>query len=90
MPCLLVLAAWFVPRVVMIFIWLLTDWFSRAYQTWYWPLLGFFLLPYTTLAYMAAQLQGGLQGWWVALLIFAVIMDIGGQSGSTRKRRKKR
>ena len=38
--CLLVLASLVVPRVVMVFIWLLTDWFSQAFETALWPLLG--------------------------------------------------
>ncbi len=83
MPCLLVILAVALPRVVMFFIYLLTDWFSRAYNGWAIPLLGFIFLPYTTLAYLAAQLNGGLQGGWIVLLIIAVLADLKGH-GSTR------
>lgn len=83
MPCLLVILALALPRVVMVFIYLLTDWFSRAYDGWALPILGFIFLPYTTLAYMAAQLHGGLHGWWIVLLVIAVLADLKGH-GSTR------
>jgi hypothetical protein len=75
----------------LFFIWLLTDWFGRAYDTWVWPLLGFFFMPYSTLAYMAAMLnnEGQLGGWWVALFIFTVLMDAG-TWGSAKKHAPKR
>jgi hypothetical protein len=86
MGCLLPIVAIFVPRLVMFFIFLLTNWFSSAYQTVIWPLLGFFLMPYTTLAYMAAMLNNNhqLEGGWLVLLIVAVFFDLGGQGRSAR------
>lgn len=42
------------PRLTLIFIGLLTNWFN-VYQTFIWPFLGFFLFPYTTLCYMGAM-----------------------------------
>jgi hypothetical protein len=74
------------PRVVMFFIFLLTDWFSRAYESVVWPLLGFFVMPYTTLAYMAAMLNNNhkLENGWLVLLIIAVIVDLGAHERSAR------
>jgi hypothetical protein len=72
--CLLALIALFVPRITLLFIWLLTDWLGRVYETVVWPLLGFFFMPYTTLAYLAAQ--GHLTGWNLALYILAVFCDL--------------
>jgi hypothetical protein len=78
MPCIIVLLAMLTPRLVMFFIWLLTNWFQQAYGTWVWPLLGFFLMPYTTLAYMAAMLNAhGVTGGWLVLVIVAVLVDLG-------------
>jgi len=75
--CLLVIVALLVPRVLMVFIWLLTNWFGRAFTTVIWPLLGFIFMPYTTLAYMAAMLNNkSLSGWWLALFIAAVAVDV--------------
>jgi hypothetical protein len=86
MGCLLPIVAIFVPRLVMFFIFLLTNWFASAYQTVMWPLLGFMFMPYTTLAYMAAMLNNNhnLSGGWVVLLIVAVFFDLGGQGKSAR------
>ncbi len=86
MGCILTLLAVAVPRVVMVFIVLLTNWFSQAYQTVIWPLLGFFFMPYTTLAYMAAVLNnaGNVTGGWLALVIVAAVVDIGHWGGGQR------
>ena len=79
MPCIVVFLALLAPRLVMFFIWLLTEWFGHAYQSVIWPLLGFFFMPYTTLAYMAAMLNNahGVTGGWLVLLIGAVLVDLG-------------
>ena len=70
MGCIVTCLALMAPRVVMAFILLLTSWFSRAFETWHWPLLGFLFMPYTTLAYMAAMLHGGsVNGGWLALVV---------------------
>jgi hypothetical protein len=89
MPCILVALALFVPRVVLFFIWLLTNWFSQAFETAIWPVLGFFFMPYTTLAYMAAMVNNNHQvsGGWLVLLIVAVIFDLGASGSAGRRRR---
>ncbi|MGD2175504.1 MAG: hypothetical protein PVJ27_08880 [Candidatus Brocadiaceae bacterium] len=90
MGCVLTIIALLVPRLTMFFIWLLTDWFSQAFETVVWPLLGFFFMPYTTLACMAAVLRNGsVSGWWIALVVLAVLVDIGhwGGGGSSYRRR---
>lgn len=86
MGCLLPLVAVFVPRLVMFFIFLLTNWFNMAYQTVIWPLLGFFFMPYTTLAYMGAMLNNNheLSGGWLVLVIVAVICDLGAHERSAK------
>ena len=92
MPCLVALVALMVPRLVMFFIWLFTGWFRAAFDTWYWPLLGFFFMPYTTLAYMAAMFNNNhaVSGLWLALIVIAAIVDAGhwGGGGRTWKQRR--
>jgi hypothetical protein len=87
MPCLLIIVALLLPRMAMFLIWLFSDWFSRAYETAIWPLLGFFFMPYTTLAYMAAMLNNNHQinGGWLVLLIVAVVVDLGHNGGAARR-----
>lgn len=88
MGCLLVLIALLVPRVVLFFMWLLTDWFVLAYETILWPLLGFFLMPYATLAYLMAMLHNGyrLSGGWLIIFVLAVLVDLGHWGGASRRR----
>ena len=78
MGCILTIIALLIPRVVLFFIWLLTDWFTRAFDSVVWPLLGFLFMPYTTLAYTAAMLNNrGVSGWWLVMVIVAAVVDIG-------------
>ncbi len=78
MGCLaaaLVLAA---PRFVMVVLWIFTGYLSRAYDGWILPLIGFFVLPTTTLAYAIAQNEtNGLRSWGLLLVILAALIDVG-------------
>ena len=89
MGCVLAIIALITPRIVMIFIRLLTPWFQQSYDTAIWPVLGWLFMPYTTLAYMAAMLNNHrtVDGWWLALVVVAVLVDIGVISGSSHSRR---
>jgi len=92
MGCVVVVLALALPRVLMLGAWLLTDWFNEAFDGWVWPVLGFFFMPYTTLAYMAAMLNNDRAvsgGWWV-LLVVAVLFDLGHASSTSRHRRRRR
>jgi hypothetical protein len=92
MPCLIPILAIFFPRFVMVMIAIFTHWFSAAFDTVLWPVLGFLFMPYTTLAYMAAMLNNNhtVNGGWLALVIIAALVDVGGQGGSARSRRWRR
>ncbi len=78
MPCLIVIGL-FMPRVVLAGIWLLSSWFSAAYDTVIWPVLGFLFMPYTTLAYMGAMLNNNhvVNGLWLVLVVVAALVDLG-------------
>jgi hypothetical protein len=65
----------------MVAMFLFTDWFPRAFDSVLWPVLGFVFMPYTTLAWMAGELHGGVQGGWVVLVVFAVIADLSHMGG---------
>jgi hypothetical protein len=92
MGCLLVVLALLLPRVVMVFIWLLTNWFQAVFKTLLWPILGFLFMPYTTLAYVAAMLNtgGNIAGGWLVLIIVAAVVDVGhwGHAGRYHRRRR--
>jgi hypothetical protein len=87
MPCLPMILAVFFPRLVMILIAIFTNWFSAAFNTLLWPILGFLFMPYTTMAYMAAMLNNNhaVSGGWLALVIIAAVCDLGGQGHSARR-----
>ncbi|MHC4600849.1 MAG: hypothetical protein ACYS47_17800 [Planctomycetota bacterium] len=90
MGCLVTLLALITPRIVMVGIWLTTDWFGRAYETTLWPVLGFIFMPYTSLAYMAAILNNGrVSGLWILLLIVAIIADLSSDGEASRRRARK-
>ena len=52
MPCLAALLALISPRLALFAIWIFSDILGRAYDSWVLPVLGFFLLPWTTITYM--------------------------------------
>ena len=88
--CLLAAVSVLFPRLALLFICILTDWLDRAYESIIWPLLGFFFMPYTTLAYMAAILNNNGQiatgnNSWLVLLIIAIVIDVLGWQTSSKE-----
>ena len=74
------------PRFIMVLLWLFGDYLSRAYDGWLLPLLGFFLLPTTTLCYAIAQnSMDGVRGLGLVLVILGLLFDLG-IIGSSRGR----
>ncbi len=60
---------------------------SFAIPAWFWPLLGFIFLPWTTLAYLFL-FPGDIVGYeWIVLGV-AVLIDLAGHSGSYRHRNR--
>jgi hypothetical protein len=92
MGCVLAIVALVVPRVFLFFAFLMTDWLQRAYETTIWPLLGFLILPYTTIAYMAAMIRnhGSVDGIWLVFVVIAVIVDLGNLGHGEHHRRRRR
>ena len=74
MGCFIALLALFSPRLALAAIWLFSDLLSDAFDSWFLPLLGFFLLPWTTLAYAVAWSTGTNQvsgfEWFIVVLAF--------------------
>ncbi|HYE62449.1 MAG TPA: hypothetical protein VD997_10665 [Phycisphaerales bacterium] len=90
MPCLFAIIGFFFPRIVMVLLYLFTDYMGRAFQTALWPILGFFFAPFTTLAYAwAVNSQGGVHGLGLAAVILGVLLDLGVIGGGDKERRKR-
>ena len=90
MPCFMGCLALFFPRLAIVLVWLFSDYLGRAYETVAWPLLGFFFLPLTTLAYAwAINTKGTVTGIHLAVVVVAVLIDLGllgGGADSGRRR----
>ena len=86
MPCVAALLALISPRLALAAVFLFSDMLDRAYEGWLLPLLGFFLLPWTTLAYAVMWDIGGrgVDGleWFLVILAFAA--DLASFAGGGR------
>jgi hypothetical protein len=86
--CFLVLFALISPRLALFFLWLFSDLLSRAFDSWFVPLLGFFLLPWTTLAYAvmwsSSDRVAGFE-WFIVVLAF--LFDLAAYASRDRARR---
>ncbi len=74
---------------MLFLLFLFSDLLSRAFESWIVPFVGFFLLPWTTLAYAAMWASSdGVNGfeWFVVLLAF--LIDLGSLAGGGRRRRE--
>lgn len=89
MPCLVVLLAFISPRLALFAIFLFSDLLSRAFDSWFVPLLGFFLLPWTTLAYavMWSASTNEVSGFEWFIVILAFLIDLGSWANRGRARR---
>lgn len=79
MPCLIGCLALLTPRLAIVLVVLFSDYIGEAYKTVLWPLLGFLLMPLTTLAYAWAwhQGNGSVQGVGLVAVVVAVLIDLG-------------
>jgi hypothetical protein len=87
MGCLLALVALISPRLALILLWIFSDVLSRAYDSWIVPLIGFFLLPWTTLTYAAFWDWGAgreVTGYEWIFVIVAVVIDLGSYGAARR------
>jgi hypothetical protein len=90
MPCILLLVVLAFPRVVLVLMFLLSDYLTRAYHGLLIPLAGFIFLPLTTLTYAwEVNSHMAVQGVNLLLLIIAVVVDLGGLSGGEWHRRSR-
>lgn len=92
MPFLIGLSGYFFPRLILVLIWLFSDYLGDAYKTVIWPLLGFVFMPLTTLAYAwAINSNGSVQGVYAVGVVLAAILDLGTHGvGPFNKRGRKR
>jgi len=90
MCCLFVLGGLLFPRVVLVVLFLLTNYLQRAYHGLIVPFLGFLFLPLTTLAYAwMVNNHMRMEGLNLLILIVTVILDMGSLGGGEWHRRQR-
>jgi hypothetical protein len=78
----------FAPRLVSIYLYFFTSWFSGAFHTKGWPILGFLFMPRTMLWYsVAANWNHGQWGVWQYIILAVAILGDLGVGKSTYKRK---
>jgi len=90
MPCcLLLLLAMIGPRFVIAMLALFTNYLQTAFTGLFIPLLGFFFMPFTTLAYVwSINTTGEVSGMQLVVVIIAVLIDLGVIGGGANRRRR--
>ena len=77
MPCLVIIIAFFCPRLLLLFGWIFGFW-AGAWAGVMWPILGFLVMPYTTIVYGLSHVWGnGLEGGWIVGVAIAALCDLG-------------
>ena len=92
MGCLFAILALITPRFVVFVLWIFTHYLATAYGGWFWPTLGFFVAPTTTLAYAVARndlstASGSITAAGTLVIVVGVLIDIGLIGGGARGRR---
>jgi hypothetical protein len=92
MGCLFAVFALITPRFVVFVLWIFTHYLATAYGSWFWPTLGFFVAPTTTLAYAVARndlstASGSITAAGTLVIVIGVLIDIGLIGGGARGRR---
>ncbi len=88
MPCFLALLALISPRLAIIVMALFSDNLTDSMGNWFIPFIGFFLLPWTTLAYAGFWAMGTneVSGFEWFLVALAFLIDLGALGGGQRAR----
>jgi len=88
MPCLFVAAVLLLPRITILYLWLMTNWFQGVFETVLWPVLGFLIMPTTLIWYSVVDQVYG--GTWdtlqIVIMIIAVLIDLSPSTGKKTKR----
>lgn len=88
MPCLLLIVVLAFPRVALLLMFLFSNYLERAYHSVLIPLLGFILVPLTTIVY--ARLVNNnypIVGLNLIWLLLALLIDLGSMGHGYSRRR---
>ena len=89
MPCLLAILVLAFPRVGIVLLYMLTDFFGGVYDSILIPLIGFIFMPVTLVAYTWLTKSGqAVDAFYLVVMFVAVIVDLGFFGGSHASRRR--
>ncbi len=82
-----VIIALFVPRLVAVYLYFFSSWFTGVFETHLWPILGFIVMPYSMLWYSAvvSWYSGEWGLWQISVMIIAIIADLSSNGSATKK-----
>jgi hypothetical protein len=86
--CFVLLLGAFAPRLALFLMAIFNDEITKAFDgSWVIPLIGWFLLPYTTLTYvLVSWWQGGVDGFMWFFVVLAFFADLGSYLGGYNRR----
>jgi hypothetical protein len=89
MGCLLILFAWISPRFVLALLYLFTNRLTVAFSSGWAGVIGFFLLPYTTLFYALVYRPGfGVQRFGWVIVALGLLLDLSALDFGRRSQRR--
>lgn len=77
--CLFMIACFLGARMIL-FVQYCREWTTGVWEGWFWPLIGWIFMPWTTLAYAFATLHAPekqIFGDWWWFVFIAVLIDLG-------------
>lgn len=71
------------PRLALVLMWLFTDRLTVAFSSFWFGVVGFVLLPFTTTFYVLAYsvAEGGVTGFGWVFVVFGLLLDLGSYGG---------
>jgi hypothetical protein len=87
MCCAALLALGLGPRIAFLFVWIFGSRVDRAFDSWIWPLLLLFFLPWTGLAYILVWDPAGLSGGEWVVVALGFVADIATYSSRAARSR---
>jgi hypothetical protein len=73
------------PRLIMFILFCATDYLGRAFDSVFWPVVGFLFMPWTTLWCAYAYNNDGFTTWRIIVLVICIFADLGGGKKTLRQ-----
>ena len=80
--CLLALVSMISPRLGIFLLWAFSGYVDRAFETQFWPILGFFFAPWATLFYILVAANGDVTIFEWIIVLFGLLADFGSVGSS--------